>query len=266
MKNKIKYIRKLVDPGIPIIEKAAGAAFGSTLGFFYGGLPGTAIGAAGGQIFADQFYKIGEEFRKRYLSKRESVRIGAVAGYALERIKTNLENNMQVRKDDFFNLDPVTDRSAADEILEGTLNTAKNEHEEKKLHYLGNLVANIPFHPEIDRYQANYLLRIAGRLSYRQFCILALFERKLNHLLSMNNPDLGKMSNQNDLTLIQEIDEMMIMNLLISSRASLIGMRNLTPGEIKLRELGKTLHLMMNLDEINYSETDTLAGILSDPV
>ena len=186
----------------------------------------------------------GEEIEKKYLSRRESARIGIVAVYAMNRIKSNFENNKQIRTDDFFERDPIVDRSAADEILEGTLIAAKNEHEEKKLKYYGNLVANIAFHPEIDRYHANYLLRVSERLSYRQICILAIFNRKSNYRLISKISGLKTLSSQNDKIILREIREMKNSDLLIPTNnysTSVVTAANLTPSTNELIEAGKTI-------------------------
>jgi hypothetical protein len=96
-------------------------------------------------------------------------------------VQYNLTDGKQLRQDDFFQ-DNVGDRSTADEIVEGTLLAAQREHEERKLRYYGNMVANIAFHPEVSRSQANQLIRQVERMTYQQLCLLALFVRidKLN--------------------------------------------------------------------------------------
>jgi hypothetical protein len=50
--------------------------------------------------------------------------------------------------------------------------SAQREHEEKKIPYLANLLATIAFDPHIDVGMANYMVRIASSLTYRQYCIL----------------------------------------------------------------------------------------------
>ena len=219
-------------------------------------------------MVTDLFSRAGEEIEKRYLSTRESVRIGKAAIYAMNRIKFNFENNKKIRTDDFFVRD-LTNRSAADEILEGTLIAAKNEYEEKKIDYYGNLLGNIPFHSEIDRYHAHYLLRIVEGLSYRQICILALFKRKLDYHLSSDIQELQQKLNQNEMIIFREIAEIKILNLLTSTNNYLMGggpAGNITPGTIELSNTGNIIYTMMNLDEIDRSEIDGLAVILSNSI
>ncbi len=51
---------------------------------------------------------------------------------------------------------------------------AKNESEEKKAPFLANLVASVAFDPAISIEMANYLIKLAERLTYRQYCYVAL--------------------------------------------------------------------------------------------
>jgi hypothetical protein len=73
----------------------------------------------------------------------------------------------------FFD-DAFGERSADKEIFEGILIAAQREHQEKKLRFLGNLVANIAFHPEYDRAHTNRLIKVAEELTFQQLCILSL--------------------------------------------------------------------------------------------
>ena len=64
--------------------------------------------------------------------------------------------------------------------------SAQREHEENKLKYYGNLVANIAFDKTISREQANQLVSLAQKLSYRQIKLLNLYvinQQALNILL-----------------------------------------------------------------------------------
>jgi hypothetical protein len=77
------------------------------------------------------------------------------------------------RQDGFFD-DAPTDRAGATEVFEGVLLAAQREHQEKKLRFFGNLVANLAFRPEYDRAHANHLIKVAEDLSFQQLCILSL--------------------------------------------------------------------------------------------
>ena len=74
-----------------------------------------------------------------------------------------------------FSKSPYRIVSPAVEIAEGMLLAARNEYEEKKLPFFGNLLANIAFDPTIDREQANLLIKIGENVTFRQMCILSVF-------------------------------------------------------------------------------------------
>jgi hypothetical protein len=269
MKKNIKKIQKTIDG---VSTEAANAAISSSVGLCVGVPLGPIVGGAAGAIssklFREIISRVNGDFKTRFLSEWERERINKTAEAVIARIQLNFSQGFQFRNDEFFSEESLPDRSTAYEIFEGTYIAAKNEHEEKKLKYYGNLIANIAFRPEIDRYHANYLLRIVERLSYRQICILALFNRKSSYHISSNR-ELEKILNQNEKVIFREIAEMKILNLLTSTNEYLMGSSiggNITPATTELSETGKIMNRLMNLDEIEKSEVDRLAGILSDPV
>ena len=120
----------------------AGAATGSAIGFLTGGPGGAAIGGATGVIISKSLSDITD----RLLSNREKMRVGATATFALTKIKSRLDSGDKLRNDGFFE-EKEGGRPDAEEIFEGVLLKAKNEHEEKKAKILGNIFANIAFLP-----------------------------------------------------------------------------------------------------------------------
>lgn len=149
-------------------------------------LSGTALGAAGvlattiegGALIGliGGISPIAADYLSRSLSLKENERIKTVAFIAAERIGLNMRAGMKLRKDDFFEVKGT--RPAAEEIFEGVLNIARSEHEERKLPYLANLYASIPFDPSISRGEANRLIQQLEILTYRKMCILALLYRE----------------------------------------------------------------------------------------
>jgi hypothetical protein len=100
------------------------------------------------------------DFTYRMLGQRERVRVGAVVVYSYEKFQENIKDGQPLRQDGFF-VDAFGERPADKEIFEGIMIAAQRERQEKKLRFLGNLVANIAFHPEYDRAHANHLIKIA---------------------------------------------------------------------------------------------------------
>ena len=151
----------------------AGAAVGGALGFLAGG-PIPAAGAEViGVVIAKGATRLLTDYANRRLSRREQIRVGAAAAFALAAIRERLENGEKPREDGFFS-EETKGRSSAEEIFEGVLQKSKNEHQEKKIKLLGNFFANVAFSPDVSVSEANHLLRIAESLTYRQMCLLAM--------------------------------------------------------------------------------------------
>jgi hypothetical protein len=174
-------IESLIDAGSAIIGSAAGAVSGWLLG----GPEGAALGSATGLLIKKVLIEIGNDASERLLSEREKMRMGGVMLYSADKIRKKLAMGCMPRDDAFWGKRntmhsacaelPFVERPAAEEILEGILLAAQREYEEKKLPFLGNLYANIAFDSSIDRPNANFLLKIAENISFRQICILSLF-------------------------------------------------------------------------------------------
>jgi len=117
------------------------------------------------------------ELMGQQLSAREQARAGAVSELAARRIQEMMNQRYKPRHDDFMVGEPGH-RSAAEEIAEGVLISAQREHEERKLPYIGNLLASFAFEPAISRSETDLFLRLANDLSYRQLCVIAILSQK----------------------------------------------------------------------------------------
>ncbi len=161
--------RELIETGSDI----AGAAAGGALGLL-GGPIGVAAGAVGGVVVTRTLKRVGAEIHDRVLASRQQTRAGATLAVAGDRIRVRLENAEQPRQDGFFESDGSR-RTAAEELLEGTLLTAADAYEEGKVPLLGRLYANLAFDESVSPAHANYLLRLADRLTFRQLRYVQLF-------------------------------------------------------------------------------------------
>lgn len=150
----------------------AGDVGGAAVGLLLGGPTGAVAGAASGPLLAEAARKVFGDIAGRFLSNREEIRIADAAFYATSEIAGRLESGEQLRQDDFFTSDK-SGRSDAEEVFEGVLIKCKNEHQEKKAPFLGYLFANVAF-SSVSVSNANAILKLAERMSYRQFCILDL--------------------------------------------------------------------------------------------
>lgn len=163
----MKGYRRLLTHSTKIGGAAVGGAAGSLVG-----PAGTIAGAAIGAAVAETCTAVLDDLANRWLSPKEEQRVAGVAALAIEQIRERLLWETR-REDDFFEGDPEAP-SPAEELLEGVLLNAKQEHEQLKLPYLANFYANLIFAPYVQRHEANHLLSLFEGLTYRQLCILSL--------------------------------------------------------------------------------------------
>ncbi|MFC0622819.1 hypothetical protein [Kribbella deserti] len=158
-----------------IVHQAAdlvGATAGAVIGGLTGDPVGAGLGAAGGSLATSAVTATFDELMQRKLSRREQARLSTATKAIVAVIEANLRSGRRVREDWF-----ATDQtpSAATEIAEGALYAVSREHQERKVPLMGQLVGNLIFTPEVDTAYANYLVKQFDELTYRQLCLLALF-------------------------------------------------------------------------------------------
>jgi hypothetical protein len=147
-----------------------GAATGGVIGFLAGGPIGAALGGAIGAAVQGAASDIAD----RELSHRETMRVGATMSYAIDFIRERLQRGDHPREDGFFAQDQ-NGWSPAGEIFEGVLLKAKTDHEERKARFYGQLFSNVSFDPNCSAAEANYLLQLMDRLTFRQLSLISLF-------------------------------------------------------------------------------------------
>jgi hypothetical protein len=207
------------------------------------------------------------------MSRQEQGRSGAVAIVATERVEKMLRLGHELRHDDFFSGEPGN-RSFAEEIVEGTLLAAQREHEERKLLYLGNLLASFAFHEEISRGGANFLLKLADDLSYRQLCLLALADRKdeFPSLRDGTFEELEKSLEQGNapenavelFTILEEAEGLTNLGMLGQRVQIFMGHGvGFNPAQVQPQRWGGVLNSLMALHEMPTTELEPLAKILS---
>jgi hypothetical protein len=161
--------RRIIEAGSELVGVTSGAAFG----LYAGGPDGALAGAAAGSALTTAL----REFAQRMLGHRERVRVGAALHFAKIMYEERIAAGDRLRNDNWFE-DRPRGRSAAAEICEGTLLIAQREHQERKVEYYGYLLANLSFQSNVDEYLANWLLRLAGELTWSQLVLLAMIGRK----------------------------------------------------------------------------------------
>ncbi|MEE8403476.1 MAG: hypothetical protein V3R93_06955 [Candidatus Hydrothermarchaeaceae archaeon] len=253
-------------------SEIAGTATGGAIGFLAGGPGGAAVGGALGVVISKGTIKLLSDISNRVLSKREEIRIGATAAFALMKIKSHLDDGAVPRKDGFFDY-MGKKRSNAEEVFEGVLLKAKNEHEEKKAEFLGNIYANIAFFPGFSVGEANHLLQIAGNLTYRQMCILSLIEKKAQiqgiELKEKSYREVRESVLYETISILQETHGLHNLGLIVSktnsqkTTAVLFGWVDIAPNRLSLTPMGKRYWEIMELHDIPEQDLEELARYLS---
>ena len=259
-------IKNLVEYGSAI----TGSAVGAIIGFFSTGPAGAAFGGASGTLLSKELNKIGNDISKRFLSEREKIRIGGTIYFAVKKIQEKLESGMIPRSD--FLQKPTQshaacaeiqfiERPTAEEIIEGVLLAAQREYEEKKIIFLGNLMANISFDEKVTRAQANSLIRKAKDISFRQMCLLSLFAQSEDFELR-NRAYINEQVQIDTFTLLQEIYEMHPLGLLTLPGITLRSIADIIPQKMRVEGIGRLLYDMMELKDIERSDLESLVQLL----
>ncbi|MCE0968911.1 hypothetical protein [Pseudomonas sp. NMI4491_12] len=151
----------------------AGASVSSVVSALVAGTVAGLSGSAAGAAAAKACEIVIEDIADRMLSTREQHKVGGVAALAIDGIRERLLW-ASPRDDGFFERKGDDQPSSGEELFEGVLLAAKQEHERKKLEYIARFFTNLVFKPDFQPAEANHLLAIAETLTYQQFCILAV--------------------------------------------------------------------------------------------
>jgi hypothetical protein len=258
-------VKDMVETGTDI----AGATTGAAIGLLVGGPPGAIAGAAAGPAAARTLRALAVEFRDRVLGHREEVRVGATISFASAKIKEKLENGEEPRQDGFFT-DEEDNRSSAKEVFEGVVLAAQREAEEKKVRLYGNLLANLAFAPEVDRSQANFLIRLGEDLSYRQLCLLSLFAQNTlvqgsNNRFSLRTSDYRGDSSAMSfdlIVLLQETYDLYQRGIVHNGGDAMISVADANPSQLSPVGAAVNLYNLMEMWVISPDDLNALIRLL----
>jgi hypothetical protein len=260
-------LRSFMESGGQVVGQVAGAA----VAIVAGPVVGTGTGAVLGEILS----RVGLEMHDRLLARRQGARAAGALDVARVRVREHMDAGDEPRGDGFFEPGP-DGRIDAEEVLEGTLLTAANSYEERKVPLVGRLYANLAFDPTVPPAHANFLLRLADRLTYRQLVILAFFAQAQSGecemaLVELSSGGSGRLPSP---TLVAEMNDL--------SGARLLGFRQSDgtvsapqdtwgdggsgwrPGNLPqgaLMTVGETLNRLMELDTVSQGD---LVGVVTE--
>jgi hypothetical protein len=254
---------KLVDATGDLVGSIAGASIAS-LHQGVGGIFEAAVIMPG---VAHTLKYLAGLFLKRGMAKREQQRVGLVYGLTAVAIQKRLADGEHIRADDFFNRD-ITDRSKADELAEAVLIAGQREHEERKLRYLANLNASFASDSHIDQGTANYLVKLATALTYRQYCLLEIANNR--HGYNLRPPGLLNLSKRENapqvFAVLAECFELHLLDLVkFTDQFGLITkIEDMAVQSMALEiPMGAYLHIGMRLQEIGVDDVANVAKLIS---
>lgn len=243
--KKNQAIQKLVRGGAEI----AGGAVGAALGFFAAGPAGAAALGAGGSVAAITLKHIGNEVSNRFLSQREKTRVGGVIAIAASEISSRINEGHVLRNDGFFDSED-DNRSDAEEVVESVLLKSQREPEEKKITYMGYLIANIAFSKEISASMGHQITKAAESLTYRQLCILKLAVVK--NLFQLRQGDYrGQESFSKELyQILYECIDLYHRGFINFGGSVAFGPTDINPSKMTVQGLGADVYNLMSLSKI----------------
>lgn len=234
-------------------QKTGAEMFAVSISSFIGTAVGGPFGAVAGGLLGVILTKICTDLTNRNLSSKEEERITKTLIFANQKTEEHIQKNHIARKDDFYKED-ATKRSNAIEIIEGILLKSKDEYQENKLEFFGYFLANISFYENISIEDANHMLNIVSRLTYRQMCILSLIgtknefqniKFKKGMYRDMPNPAIET------IIVFQEIYDIINgLGLVNNGDAAILGWYDIMPNELIFSEIGQLYFDIMELHRI----------------
>ena len=241
-------IRQIIEKGANVVGTTTSAVLSVVSGDPELGVALTAIGATG------IYQKVGTEIADRWLAPREQARIGGVLALSAELLKSELDQGRTLRDDGFFN-NPHGNRSDAEEVLEGVLQKAQTEYEERKLPYLARLWANACLDDTLGVAKLNYMVKLAEQLTYRQMALITLAGQMTNagnnsqHALREEGYQNAGLKMRDEVsTVLAEL--MMLHNLDCVRVFGLLGTLEINPSQIRLGSWGFALFNEMEVYRI----------------
>lgn len=248
--------RALIASGSSLFGAGVGAAIG-----LFGGPFGAVGGAVAGSLAGEVLTRVGREVADRWLGPREAARIGAAIAVAANRIERRLHSGDVLRSDGFF-LPTDLRRSAAEEVAESALIKIQRTAEERKVPFIANIIANVCFDEEIDEHLAHILIRTSEALSYRQFCLLSIFQNNDYGLRSENYVESPEDVSESTSIVLTEIFDLFKMNCVCVEETFMLDYYWVKPSAMELTSIGKRLAALLSLDELSALDRDEVSLLL----
>ncbi len=263
-----KKIKSLIEAGGRILGGSVSSVIAAAIGGIVGGAPGILVGGAAGGTINELFVHLGEEFSQRYLSYREKERVGATLGGIIALVQEAQRLGEQQRDDGFFTRQSEG-RSDGEEVLEGIIQAAKREYEEKKLPYLMKLGKLSFFRKELTKGIGVQLIHLSEMLSYQELILIAIIGKNSNNCLQLRQSTYAgsKQKFANDILLnsiLNDFNHMAGLGLVTNGGAGGVGIASYVPGGMKLFGAGLWLFHGLELNDMPVEELQPYISILCE--
>lgn len=222
-----------------------------------------------------------KEMLSRHLSDKEAERTIFCMVAVANKIKANLDAGASLRGDGYFEK-PKRGRSQSEQIAENVLMKAQREPEDKKQHYLANLLANLSFdwggkpgiYGRVDPWTANSMIATAESLSYRQLCLLRMIDlaqpigtTPAPHPLPGGTYLKDRKSvGQHMFPILYEVWDLLNRDLVRTDGHVFLGIEDIDFGKLKLSlPYEKTLVFLLGLDDIPDAEIENWRELMFAP-
>ena len=211
------------------------------------------------------YEEIIEEINENIYSVKENKKILSTLYFSLNAVKENLEKNMVIQEN---YLKAINDENKLliEELFEGIIISAKNEHEDNKLKYYGYLLGNIIFKENLDRDEFNRLIKISRNLSYCQIKLINMYViSQMIQVPILKREDYTKtgVGSYKLLGILQDTLDMIQKSILNGSGNLVLDVVQINPSKIKVQGMGTLLYNLMSLNKMPYDEMEDLLDMLS---
>lgn len=228
------------------------------------GPEGAFIGAAAGPVVAG----VANDLATRIMSQKEEHRLGAVMIFAMESMKQIQDGGGQIRNDRFW-ASANDFNGPGEEVVEAVLIAAQREPQEKKLEYLGCLLAQIAYHEEISVETAMWMVNTAERLTWTQYMLISMIGR--NEQFELGAIEVGRGINSwKGWAIHEEIKAMGPFGLNImgapGKKTPNLGLElfNMDLADFKLGNGGRLLYEFLGVGDISTQEIEGLIEVLRE--
>jgi hypothetical protein len=260
--------KKRTEIGTELVPSVGGSA-ASLGGVALLGPPGALLGAVTSVALkrlmarVDRLFQTAaDEFAARQLGPREQRRVALAYNRAAERLVEHLQEGRGLRDDGFFEQVREDQGTAAEEVLEGVLTKARDAYEVRKAERLGELAAFIAVSPDISPPHANYLIELAGRLTYQQLVLLGFFA--LEDRSGMPDWASTGLFTRYEIGLVAAIEELAHLGLIVrDDNQPVASFTEVNPRRMQTVLNGRLLHEAMSLHKAEQEAVDEMIEALS---